>query len=326
MKSKKPLRVKCAGGAAAQTLALMNAIYVTQNTNRGFVFEYYPFGTGGFWNFEISKALKHEELGDVSKLSAGHELDGSPLTPGEIVKSHPINLDGFSQEKLYSLIRKLKIDGLLLSLRREIPIKGSMKRLNKVNQSALIISGGFVPLYDKDVFAALDARFTDGGLISPFGKSDLTQLDYSVVIHYRIGDKRAKYTSPGTVGDDGVLDPRVIRNLIEELNLLDSKILVLSDEPDLAQNLLAEAGVAADVQQKRDSIWADLDTMSKANLFIGTWSQVSQLASVCVINRGGVAYLPSNLTGKNSLDWKVAGVNFYIPNFLDSTHDIYFKN
>ncbi len=326
MKSKKPLRVKCAGGAAAQTLALMNAIFVTQNTNRGFVFEYYPFGTGGFWNFEISKALKQEELGDVSKLSAGHELDGSPLTPGEIVKSHPINSKGLSLEKIYSFIRKLKIDGLLLSLRHEVPINGSLKRLSKVNQSTMIISGGFVPLHDKDVFAALDARFAEGGLISPFGKSDVTHLDYSVVIHYRIGDKRAKYTSPGTVGDDGVLNPRVIRNLVEELNLLDSKILVLSDEPELAQNLLFEAGVMAEIQENRESIWADLNTMAKANLFIGTWSQVSQLASVCVVNRGGVAYLPSNMTGKNSLGWKVAGVNFYIPDFLDSTHDIYFKN
>ena len=44
--SSKPLKVKCAGGAAAQTLALMNAIYVTQGSNREFVIEYYPFGTG----------------------------------------------------------------------------------------------------------------------------------------------------------------------------------------------------------------------------------------------------------------------------------------
>ena len=112
----------------------------------------------------------------------------------------------------------------------------------------------------------------------------------------------------------------------EKLNLLDSRILVLSDEPELAQKLLSEAGVIADVQQKRESIWADLNTMAKAKLFIGTWSQVSQLASVCVVNRGGVAYLPSNSTGKNSLNWKVNGVNFYIPSFLDSTHDIYFKS
>ena len=323
--SSKPLRVKCAGGAAAQTLALMNAIYVTQNTSREFIFEYYPFGTGGFWKFEISKALRLEEIGDTAKLSAGHELDDSPLTPGQIVESHPINSKGLSLEKIYSFIRKLKIDGVLLSLRREVPINGSMKRLSKVKQSALIISGGFVPFYDKEVFASLDARFKDGGLISPFGKYDVDHFDYSVVIHYRIGDKRAKYTNPGSVGDDGVLDPRVIRDLVEELNLLDSKILVLSDEPELAQKLLSEAGVMADVQQKRESIWADLNTMAKAKLFIGTWSQVSQLASVCVVNRGGVAYLPSNSTGKNSLDWRVDGVNFYVPNFLDEKHYIYFK-
>lgn len=324
--SSKPLKVKCAGGAAAQTLALMNAIYVTQESNREFVIEYYPFGTGGYWKFEISKALKPDEVGNTTKLSVGHALDDIPLTPGEIVKSHPINSKGFSIEKVYLLIRKLKIDGLLLSFRHEVPINGSMKRLRGVDQSALIISGGYVPLHDKRVFESLDKRFLAGGLISPFGTTELNQFDYSVVIHYRIGDKRAKYTNPGSVGDDGVLDPKVIRNLVEELNLLDTRILVLSDEPALAQKLLSEVGVTADIQQKRESIWSDINTMAKAKLFIGTWSQVSQLASVCVVNRGGVAYLPSNLTGKNSLKWKVDGINFYIPYFLDSTHDIYFKN
>ena len=324
--SSRPLKVKCAGGAAAQTLALMNAIYVTQGSNREFVIEYYPFGTGGYWKFEISEALKPHEIGNTAKLSVGHALDDIPLTPGEIVKSHPINSKGFSVEKVYSLIRKLKLDGLLLSFRHEVPINGSMKRLRRVDQSANISSGGYVPLHDKKVFELLDKRFTAGGLISPFGTIELNQFDYSVVIHYRIGDKRAKYTNPGTVGDDGVLDPKVIRNLVEELNLLDTRILVLSDEPALAHKLLSEVGVTADVQQKRESIWFDINTMAKAKLFIGTWSQVSQLASVCVVNRGGVAYLPSNLTGKNSLKWKVDGINFYTPQFLDSTHDIYFKN
>jgi len=323
--SSRPLKVKCAGGAAAQTLALMNAIYVTQGSNREFVIEYYPFGTGGYWKFEILEALNPHEIGNTAKLSVGHALDDIPLTPGEIVKSHPINSKGFSLEKVYSLIRKLKLDSLLLSFRHEVPINGSMKRLRGVDHSALIISGGYLPLHDKRVFESLDKRFTAGGLISPFGTTELNQFDYSVAIHYRIGDKRAKYSNPGTVGDDGVLDPKVIRNLVEELNLLDTRILVLSDEPALAQKLLSEVGVTAEVQQKRESIWFDINTMAKAKLFIGTWSQVSQLASVCVVNRGGVAYLPSNLTRKNSLKWKVDGINFYIPQFLDSTHDIYFK-
>jgi hypothetical protein len=324
--SSKPLKVKCAGGAAAQTLALMNAIYVTQNSKREFIFKYYPYGTGGFWNFEIAKALKPNEIGNIGKLSAGHSLDDTPLTPGVIVKSHPINSKGFSLEKLYMFIRKIGIDGLLLALRHEVPINGSMKRLSSVKESALIISGGYVPLYDRRVFESLDARFTEGGLLSPFSKTKVNQFDYSVVIHYGIRNKRAKFTNPSSVGDDGVLDPKVIRNLIEELNLLKSRILVLSDEPVLAQKLLSEVGITADVQGKRESIWFDINTMAKAKLFIGTWSQVSQLASVCVVNRGGVSYLPSNLTGKNSLKWKVDGVNFYTPDFLDSTHDIYFKS
>lgn len=324
--SSKPLRIKCAGGAAAQTLALMNAIYVTQDSKREFIFEYYPYGTGGFWNFEIAQALKPNEIGNIGKLSAGHSLDDTPLKPGVIVQSHPINSKGSSLEKVYSLIRKIGMDRFLLSLRHEVPINGSMKHLGSVKESALIISGGYVPLYDKRVFESLDARFAKGGLISPFSKSSLDLFDYSVVIHYRIGDKRAKFTHPGSVGDDGILDPKLIRNLIRELNLFESKILVLSDEPVLAQKLLSEVGITADVQERRESIWFDINTMASAKLFIGTWSQVSQLASVCVVNRGGVAYLPSDLTGKKSLKWRVSGVNLYTPNFLDSTHDIYFKN
>jgi hypothetical protein len=324
--SSKPLKIKCAGGAAAQTLALMNAIYVTQNSKREFIFEYYPYGTGSFWNFEIANVLKPDELGNTGKLSTGHSLDDTPTKPGVIVKSHPINSRGFSLEKIYWFIRKLRIDSLFLSFRHEVPINGSMKRLSHVRESTLIMSGGFVPLHDERVFESLDKRFKAGGLISPFGTTELNQVDYSVVIHYRIGDKRAKFTNRGTVGDDGILDPKVIRNLVEKLNLLDSPILVLSDEPALAQKLLSGVGLAVEVQQKRESIWFDINTMAKAKLFIGTWSQVSQLASVCVVNRGGVAYLPSNLTGKNSVKWKVEGINFYIPQFLDSTHEIYFKN
>ena len=51
--------------------------------------EFAPSPTTG--KFEILEALKPHEIGNTAKLSVGHALDDIPLTPGEIVESHPIN-------------------------------------------------------------------------------------------------------------------------------------------------------------------------------------------------------------------------------------------
>jgi len=323
MQPKNPIRIKCSGGAAAQTLALINALYVTEGVSRGFQFEYYPFGTGTYWPFEIANLLTTEELGDISKLSRGHLLENNQQGVGEIVDSHPINSKKLSLERLYSLIRKCKVDRLLLSFRGELPINGSRERLDRVNSSTQIISGGFVPVSDKRILKLLDERFISGGLESPFSK--IANGDFDVVIHYRIGDKRAKFTNPGVVGDDGVLDPQVMSDLLNELGLANSKIMVVSDEPDVAQKLLESAGIAAEIQETGSSIWEDLRAIAATKVFIGSWSQVSQLASICVTNNGGLAYLPSDFKGKNSLKWRISGVNFYAPKFLGSDHEIYFK-
>jgi hypothetical protein len=324
MESVNPLKIKCAGGAAAQTLALMNAIYVTQGSNREFTFEFYPYGTGTYWPFEILPALNSREIGNIATLSRGHSNSQESLKVGEIIQSHPINSKRMSLEKFYVFLRKSKIDHLLLALKKEIAINGSAIKLEKVSNATQTISGGYLPILDNTLFESLDKRFKQGGLVSPFGKTKVDDADYKVVIHYRIGDKRAKFKNPGVVGDDGILDPKVIRQLIEKLHLLDSRIMVVSDEPELAKQLLSEVGLSVDIQPRRNNIWVDIDTMAKAKTFIGTWSQVSQLASVCVINRGGIAYLPSNTKGKNRLKWKTDGVEFYAPEFLGPDHYIYF--
>jgi hypothetical protein len=325
MKSKQPLRIKSSGGAAAQVLALMDAIYISQRTGRKFVFDYYPFGTGTHWPLEIGALLKKDEFGDIARLSRGHNNETAGLPVGQIIENHPINANTFNIEKLYFQIRKLKLDRIALALRREIPIYGSMKRLNKVNRFTFAISGGFLPVIEKNVFDELHQRFDFAGLKSPFKLDDQTNPQFAVVIHYRLGDKRGKFTNPGVVGADGIMDPKIIFEILSNLNLLDSKVLVLSDEPILAQQLLEEVGISASILLRKRSIWDDLHTMAGAKLFIGTWSQVSELASVCVLNNGGQAFLPSMRQGGDDPLSDVRNVQSYQAKFLDSTHSIYFK-
>jgi hypothetical protein len=326
MKLSTPLIVKCAGGAAAQTLALMDAIYATQDSDRGFVFDYYPFGTGTYWPLEIERALLPKEIGNTSKLSRGHNNSVEVLQIGKIVESHPINSNSLNMERIYSAVRAIKLDSLLLRLRGEKPLNSSQARLNKVGKSTRIISGGYLPVLDKRVFESLHERFVRGGYPSPFNLEEGLYSEHEIVIHYRIGDKRAKFSNPGVVGGDGILDPEVIQGLLRELNCTNTSILLLSDEPEVAKNLLLEVGLSVHIQKSRGSIWDDLRTMAGAKLFIGTWSQVSQLASICVASRGGSAYLPSSNRGENSLRWSIPNINVYNPKFLDSMHSIYYKN
>jgi hypothetical protein len=229
-------------------------------------------------------------------------------------------------EKIYSILRRFKLDVFLLRLRREKTLNSSKERLDKVGKSIRIISGGYLPVLDEKVFESLHERFVRAGYPSPFNLEEELISEHEVVIHYRIGDKRARFSNPGVVGRDGILDPETIYELLRKLNYTDRSILVLSDEPEVARELLLESGLPVLIQKSRGSVWDDLRTMAGAKIFIGTWSQVSQLASVCVAGRGGSAYLPSSQGGENSLRWSVPNVSVYEPKFLDSMHPIYFKN
>lgn len=323
MSADRPLIVKCAGGAAAQTLGLMDAIFVTQQSERKFTFEYYPYGTGTYWPFEIEGALLPEEIGSKSKLTRGHDKQGEIAQVGKIVENHPINKRFLNREKVYALIRNLKLDRFLLALRGELAIGSTQARLKKVKKSTRIISGGYLPVLDHSVFESLHQRFIGAGYPSPFDLKENIQSNYDVVIHYRIGDKRAKFTNPGVVGSDGIMDPGTISRLLSELGLASASILVLSDEPEVAQRLLSEAGLSAYIQMVKQSIWEDLRTMAVAGVFVGSWSQVSQLASVCVVGHGGIAYLPC--ADRDSVTWSNLGVKTYLPEFLDSSHPVYYK-
>jgi hypothetical protein len=124
------------------------------------------------------------------------------------------------------------------------------------------------------------------------------------------------------VGSDGITNPEVFKDILDELNA-NYDIYVISDEPRVAQDLLSEIGISAKLNPIKGSIWDDLYFMSQASVFIGSWSQVSQLAAVCVLSNGGKAYCPSsNLIGAKSA-WQIDGVNYYNSRFLDKSHLIY---
>jgi hypothetical protein len=73
----------------------------------------------------------------------------------------------------------------------------------------------------------------------------------------------------------------------------------------------------------KGDIWEDLYLMSQAKLFIGSWSQVSQLAAICVVANGGFAVLPSTTQVGTKVRWEIPSVNFYEPLFLEKGHWIY---
>jgi hypothetical protein len=54
---------------------------------------------------------------------------------------------------------------------------------------------------------------------------------------------------------------------------------------------LAGVGIIAKINSKKGNIWEDILFMSRASIFIGTKSQVSQLVNICVENNGGRSYM-----------------------------------
>jgi hypothetical protein len=149
-------------------------------------------------------------------------------------------------------------------------------------------------------------------------------IEKYVAIHYRIGDKRAKYTHSWVVGEDGILDPICFLEVLINMRLMkNTKIYVLSDEPLAAQELLAGVGIHAITETKKNNLWQDLYCLSQARVLIGSWSQVSQLAAVCVSYNGGLSFLPRTVQLNKKMAWKIPKTNFFQPKYLPESHPIY---
>ncbi len=322
-KKKSKFVVKVAGGATAQCLGLMSAIFVSHRFNRGFKIQYFPTSTGTYWPFQITFLLSEDEILDLNSTIRGlnHE---SNLEFGKVISNHPLAKRGLNYEKILVLVRKLNLEFPLQRVRGQISIAASNKNLLKVKNRTRCISGGYPPIVDRSLFAEMDARFKRSGKRSPFSVDPAATLQKYAVIHMRIGDKRSSFTNPADFGGDGIVDPSVFAEVLNnQKDLTKLQIFVVSDEPEVARKLLEKENIHAELNPDIGDIWDDLYFMSQAELFIGSWSQVSQLAAACVIHNGGRAFYPSTTHNSRRIPWTLEGLNFYNPRFLERDHPIY---
>jgi len=317
------IEFKLAGGAAAQILGLMNAIHVQQKTRRPFLIKYFPHSTGTYWPFAINFLLREGELVDDKASIKGFEPD-LDLPVGKIIRDHPLETKIFSYERLLKWIRALGLEFILKRLRGEIALEALPDRLRMVSDRIVKVSGGYVPMLDHEVMKEMDSRFRVGkNANSPFSKS-LDIKERYVALHYRIGDKRAKFTHDKDFGGDGIFDPARFKEIIEGLGIAkDHKIYVVSDEPVVAQHLLRQVGIEAHLFENVHDIWADLFYLSQSKSLIGSWSQVSQLAALCVSHNGGRAFLPESTQVGTRANWSIPNTKFFVPRYLDSDHPVY---
>lgn len=322
MNRNNPIEFKVAGGAAAQTLGLINALHVKKKLGRDFKILYFPHSTGTYWPFAIDFLLSSKEISsttaEIRGMTGGHTLE-----IGKIIRQHPLESRFFSYERFLAWLRMFRLEFVLRRLTGEIALEARRERLELVSSRTLRVSGGFVPMLDAEVMKELDLRFRSGrGDKSPFSKSK-NSVDPYVAIHFRIGDKRAKFHHNKIFWGEGVFDPQCFKKILSQQGLLDQKIYVISDEPSVAQSLLQEVGIHADVFQDKHDIWVDLFRLSQAKVLIGSWSQVSQLAAICVANNGGMSLLPSTTQAGVKIHWNVPNTHFFLPDFLDEGHPIY---
>jgi hypothetical protein len=239
---------------------------------------------------------------------------------GKILTEHPLMTKQFSYEKFLSLLRKLRLEPSLQFLRRELAVMGIAKRIVNINSYYKTISGGFAVLNIPKVNELMHSRFQNANLKSPFG-SNIDGAD-SVVIHYRLGDKKAAGHHPADFNADAIIDPQAFADVLKKEGLQDHKnITVVSDEPLLAKSLLSQVNVKANISSKTGSIWDDIYTMSQASFFIGSNSQVSKFASIFVENNGGKSYL-INVDSPNNF-YNFSNITFTKAATLDFENKIY---
>ena len=319
------LLVKLAGGAAAQCIGLMNAIYLRNRNSKNFKIKYYPYSTGTYWPFAINFLLKESELDRETGLTKGLK-ETSDLEVGKVILDHPLSSKVFSYEKALSIVRKLRLERLLKKLLREHTIMANPRYLFGVKRRTRSVSGGFVPIFDTKVNSEMDLRFKSAKVLSPFSKSLKENKKNRIVIHYRIGDKRSKFSSSyhKDFGSDGIMDPQSFREILQKADFAShDRVLVLSDEPEVAKSLLKSVGIEAELNSKSGDLWNDLYQMSQADLFIGSWSQVSQLASICVAANGGKSYYPATTQVGTKVLWSIPDTILFEPKFLPDGHWIY---
>lgn len=320
----RPFVVKSAGGAASQLLALQAAIYISTKTKRPFLFKHYPFSTGGYWPLAISKLLLPGEELTAPGITRGLEVkDSTKLEIGKPIPGHPLTKNGFSYEKLLHLLAKRGFIKFLWwgksKIRGEYYINGDTQRLIRAPQNLRALSGGFPPIDEQVVHESLKKRFLKSGLPSPYDSN--SSLSQFVGIHYRLGDKRLTFLNPKFKSGQ-IIDPKSLKNQIPSGQ--HESIIVISDQPLVACELLNEIGISAKVTSTGSSIWDDLKVMTNCSNLICTWSTVSQVASSVRAFRGLPSSYPLTDPSTNSVsNWNLREMNYYTPDYLGASHPIY---
>jgi hypothetical protein len=314
--------VKTAGGAAAQCLGLINAIYVSNKIGKSFKISHYPYSTGTYFPLAIQELLDISEISNPAVSTKGLEIENE-LVKGSVIQEHPLLNQMFSYEMFLFLLRRVGIYNFIKSLKGELVIDFSKKRLEQISGNTKAISGGFIPIVDLNVMAELKNRFINSRLTSPF--KTINDKSPEVVIHYRLGDKKLS-RQYSNLGIDGVVDPLTFQNILAQEGLLKSRsIYVISDEPMIAQDLLKSVGIVAKVRDTNGDIWADISLMASAKVAICSWSQVSQLAAIFNIHNGGKVFYSDRSSTGFSPRWTIPGATAFKPKFLGSDHDLYSK-
>lgn len=317
--SKPHLHLKLSGGSMAQCLGLINGIFASQKLSRPLKISYYPYSTGTYWPFAIKPLLSSSEILDIDVGTRGLKLS-KEAEVGKILTEHPLMTQNFSYEKLLSLLRQLHMEPLLQFMRRELAVMGIARRIIDINGYYRTISGGFAVLNVPEVNKLMHQRFQDAKLKSPFDPP-INGAD-SVVIHYRLGDKKAAGHHPADFNADAIIDPKAYAEVLKGAGLQNHKnITVVSDEPLLAKSLLSQVDIKANISSKTGSIWDDIYIMSQASFFIGSNSQVSKFASICVENNGGKSYLLNVDNPKNFYNF--SNTTFIKATTLDLENRIY---
>jgi len=322
MANNTPIIVKCAGGATAQLLALSNAIYLSTKLGRPFKIKYYPYSTGTFWPFAIKELLEENEILEEGK-TRGLETEG--LKSGEYIVDFPLRRRGLTYEQFIQIFHRLHLTTFLNRLRGEVVVGGKRKNLEKVKTKTMMVSGNFVPLIDNELFIKLSDRFTRANLPNPFNANNKMEI----VIHYRLGDMRKMPSRDPKMGGHGVVDPQTFKKILEleDVDVKSASVKLVSDEPEIALNLLKEEGINATYVDINPSIWQDLETIASARIFIGSLSQFSMFGATICASKGGKPYLPLSVYGQGNLKEDLGNdlFNYFSYTYLKPNHSLFHK-
>lgn len=319
-----PIKIRTAGGAASQLVALLSALYVKEKLNRKFIIEHYPYATGAYYPLAITDLLETDEISSIPGKTRFYMSDRNEL-PGMLIKGHPVFRKGISYENVCKIIRRLRLENTLSFLKLEWKLDLSIQRLKNLPPFVKSIGGGFPPFRDQEVLSALMARAKNTKVEVALGfikASDKVDEDYAV-IHMRLGDKRHTFHSPTTAGD-GIVDPICFSRILDlpECKRY-KKIFVVSDEPEIAIQLLSEVGVTAIMNPHGISLWDDIGLMRSAGLLLCSWSTVSQFV-MCVADLERTRIYSPKMDGSGKKHkWFIPGVELYIPTYLPSSHPIF---